>query len=405
MLGSQVVRTAGQAAYFILVARAVGAHEFGILAATLAITAIVVPFAGWGGSNLMIMRVSRDRASFALAFGTSLLTIGTSGVGLVVLTSAASVLLVASIPYELALEIAIADLVFARISETCSQAYQGFGRQGKSARLGALPFVVRLAAAGGFAASGGATASAWGGWYLAAAAVSAVIALIDVLIRLGHPVFSARSAVGQWKNGFFFAVGASSASIYNDIDKTMVAALASVRAAGVYGAASRIVSTAFTPILSVFTASYYRFFAAGAQGIEGTIALARRLAAAVLGLGVAAGAALWVAAPLAPLVLGPDFAPVESAIRWLALVPLLQAIFYLAGDVLTGAGQQGVRSAIQLGAAGLNIGLNLVLIPAYSWRGAAVATLAADSALGLALWAGVVRRARRARYVPSPVPA
>ena len=99
MLGAQVVRTVGQAAYFIIVARALGAHEFGILAATLAITAIAVPFAGWGGSNLMIMRTSRDRATFAIAFGTSLLMIAVSGGGLVVLTSVASVLLVASIPY------------------------------------------------------------------------------------------------------------------------------------------------------------------------------------------------------------------------------------------------------------------------------------------------------------------
>ena len=167
------------------------------------------------------------------------------------------------------------------------------------------------------------------------------------------------------------------------------------------GSASRLAS----PILAVFSASYYRFFAAGAQGIDGTIALARRLALPVLSLGVAAAAVLWVVAPLAPLVLGADFASAESAIRWLALVPLLQAIFYLGGDVLTGAGHQGVRSGIQLGAAALNIGLNLLLIPAYSWRGAAVATLATDAALALALWAVVVRRARRTRYVPAPLPA
>src|SRR5262249_50464940 len=190
-------------AYLILLARALGAHEFGILAAPLAITAIVVPIAGWGGSNLMIMRTTRDRATFALAFGTSLLMIGISGGGLVVLTSAASVLLVASIPYKLALEIAVADLVFARVSETCSQAYQGFGRQGTSARLGTIPFLLRLAAAGGFAWSGGATASAWGGWYLAAAAVSAAVALLHVLIRLGPPIFSLRAALAQWKDGFF----------------------------------------------------------------------------------------------------------------------------------------------------------------------------------------------------------
>jgi O-antigen/teichoic acid export membrane protein len=404
-LAGQAVRIAGQAAYFVFVARALGAREFGMLAATLAIVAIAVPFAGWGGSSLMIMQTARDRASFAAAFGTSLLMICSSGPTLAVLTSAAAVLLVGPVTVQLAVQIAVADLVFGRIAETCSQAYQGFGRVATSARLGTIPYLFRLAAAGAFAWSGGATASAWSGWYLGAAAISATVTLIHVLVRLGRPLLSVRAAARRWREGFLFALGASSASIYNDIDKTMVAAVSTIGAAGIYGAASRIVSTAFTPILSVFTASYYRFFEAGARGIDETVALARRLAAPLLALGAGAAVVLWVAAPLAPLVLGAGFASAEPAIRWLALVPLLQTVFYLAGDVLTGAGHQGLRSGIQLGAAALNIGLNLLLIPAYGWRGAAMATVATDVALGLALWAAVRRRSRRSRFLPSPVSA
>jgi len=382
-----------------------GAREFGTLAAALAIVAIAVPFAGWGAGNLMIMQTARDRASFAPAFGRSLLMIFVSGLGLVVVTSTVSILLVSTITLSLALQVAVADLVFARVVETCSQAYQGFGRLATSARLGTVPSFLRLAAAGGFAWSGGATAAAWSRWYLVATLLSATIAVAHVLIRLDRPVLSARAAARDWREGFFFAIGASSASIYNDIDKTMVAALSTATAAGVYGAASRAVGAAFTPILAVFTASYYRFFAAGARGIDGTIALAARLAAPLLGLGVVATGALWFAAPLAPRVLGADFASAEAAIRWLALVPLLQTIFYLAGDVLTGAGYQKLRSGIQVGAAALNIGLNFCLIPLYSWRGAAVATITTDAALAFALWAAVVRRSRRFRYVPAPTPA
>src|SRR5262249_14867939 len=314
-----------------------------------------------------------------------------AGPALGIITSVASVLLVGSITVELAVQIALADLVLARIAETCSAAYQGFGALGTSARLATAPSVLRLVAAGGFVWSGGTTASAWGSWYLGAAALSAGIGITHVLVRLDRPRFSTRAAARQWREGFLFAVGASSASVYNDIDKTMVAGLSTVSAAGIYAAASRGGATAFMPILSVFPASYYRFFAAGSRGIDGTLGLARRLAAPLLCLGLAAAAVLWVAAPLAPLVLGKDFASAEAALRWLAPVPLLQAIFYLAGDVLTGAGHQGLRAGIQLGAAALNIGLNLWLIPAYSWRGAAVATLATAAAPGIALWVAAVR--------------
>src|SRR5262249_225992 len=152
------------------------------------------------------------------------------------------------------------------------------------------------------------------------------------------PIVRISDTARQWKEGFFFAVGASSATIYTDIDKTMVARLSTLEAAGVYTAASRAVGMAFTPILSVFTPTYSRFFVHGEGGVRGTLKLARRLASPVLGLGLLAATGLWFAAPLAPDVLGGDFAAATSALRWLALVPLFQSIFYLAGDVLTGAG-------------------------------------------------------------------
>jgi O-antigen/teichoic acid export membrane protein len=208
-----------------------------------------------------------------------------------------------------------------------------------------------------------------------------------------------------WKEGFLFAIGASSATVYNDIDKVMVARLASLSAAGAYAAASRAVGMAFTPILALFTAAYYRFFAAGATGITGTLELARKLAPAVLSLGIAAALGLWFAAPLAPRILGPGYGDAVEALRWLSIVPLLQAVFYLAGDVLTGAGLQGLRSAAQVGAAALNISLNLWLIPAYSWRGAATATVITDTTLAVALWAIIANKARRRSGVPAPVAA
>ena len=57
-----------------------------------------------------------------------------------------------------------------------------------------------------------------------------------------------------------------------------------------------------------------------------------------------------------------------------------------AGDTLTGAGYQRYRTAAQLGAAGLNFALNLWLIPAYSWHGAAWASLATDGSLAAGNW-------------------
>ena len=59
---------------------------------------------------------------------------------------------------------------------------------------------------------------------------------------------------------------------------------------------------------------------------------------------------------------------------------------YFAADSLTGAGMQGIRTAVQVGIAILNVLLNLWLIPLYSWRGAAWSSLASDAMLAAGLW-------------------
>src|SRR5262249_8094896 len=152
------------------------------------------------------------------------------------------------------------------------------------------------------------------------------------------PVFVPSAAARQAKEGLFFAVAASSATVYADADKSIVARLGTFEAAGVYAAAARAVSMAFTPAYSVFLAAYYRFFQHGVRGLEGTVSLAKRLAPVVCALGLLGSVAVWEVAPLAPKVLGADFDGTASGLRWLAAMPLLQALSYLGGDTLSGAG-------------------------------------------------------------------
>ena len=63
---------------------------------------------------------------------------------------------------------------------------------------------------------------------------------------------------------------------------------------------------------------------------------------------------------------------------------------YFLADSLTGAGYQRMRMIVQISVAIFNVGLNLWLIPAYSWRGAAWSSLASDGALVLAMYAAVM---------------
>ena len=61
-----------------------------------------------------------------------------------------------------------------------------------------------------------------------------------------------------------------------------------------------------------------------------------------------------------------------------------------------GAGRQGFRSLVQLAIAALNIALNLWLIRAYSWKGAAAATLLCEGAMAFCFVLFLHRAARDA---------
>ena len=62
---------------------------------------------------------------------------------------------------------------------------------------------------------------------------------------------------------------------------------------------------------------------------------------------------------------------------------------------LTGAGFQGARSGIQVLVALFNVGINLWLIPTYSWRGAAWASIISDGLLSILLCLVMLYIARR----------
>jgi O-antigen/teichoic acid export membrane protein len=103
-------------------------------------------------------------------------------------------------------------------------------------------------------------------------------------------------------------------------------------------------------------------------------------------------------APLVPHILGHQYADITSALRWLALLPVLKTLHYFTADALTGAGHQRLRTFIQIGVAVFNVLINLWLIPAYGWRGAAWSSIASDGLLALSLLITITRLNRTVRF-------
>jgi len=387
-----------QAAYFIIIARSLGVKQYGAFIGATALIGVLVPFVGLGSGLVLVKNVARDKTHFAEYWGNGLLITLFSGLGLFALAALlCSVLL--PIPVLAVVYIGLSDLIFCRMVDLAAYAFQAFETLSKTARLNVLLSLTRLFGIAGLAlAVGHPTVVAWAAAYLAGSMLTALIGVTWATLSLGKPRLAlARLGRSEIVEGFYFSVGNSATTIYNDIDKTMLARLSTLEATGIYGAAYRLIDIAFIPVMALLNAAYAGFFREGKHGIQATMYYGRRLLKRVVPYPLFAFVALFIGAPVVPWVLGLQYAQVTEALRWLAVLPLLRTFQYFIADSLTGAGYQGLRTLVQVGVAVFNILINLWIIPAYGWRGAAWSSMASDGLLALALWLATNRLARRHR--------
>lgn len=273
------VRIVVQAGYFVLIARALGPHEYGAFVGAAALIGIVVPFSGVGAGNLLVKNVSRDKSLFSVCWGNALFLIVVSGlllVGGVVLAS--HWLLPAAIPTLLIVFICLSEAIGQRITDVAAQCFQAVERLGYTANFSLLPYLLRMISAGiVFFFWHRASAMTWGWFYLGSTALSCVIALVVTNWKLGSPRLELSRIPPELKEGFYFGAGLSAQTIYNDIDKTMLAKLSTLDATGIYAAAYRVIDVAFTPVQSVRYAAYSNFFRHGASGIAASYAYSKQL--------------------------------------------------------------------------------------------------------------------------------
>lgn len=391
MIIGQGVRLVVQFAYFVLIARLLHKDGYGAFSGAVALVAVLAPFAGWGSGNLLVKNVARDPASFPVYWGRAItVTVLSAGLLSLLALALAWVVLPASVPASIVLWIAISDLLFTRLSEAAALAFQAVHRLFKTALLSVLFSAAKLAGVLVLAqVHSGDALETWALLYLAGSATVAIIGGIWVSLELGMPRWDLGSWRREFGEGFYFASSLSAQRIYMDSDKALLPRLASLEAAGIYTAASRIVEVAFVPVYSLLAAAYARFFTSGQQGVRGTLALSRRLLPVAFAYAAAAGIALYAVAPLVPWLLGAEFAESVAAVRWLAAVPLLMTLHRFAADSLTGADRQATRTHIEFGAAALNVGLNLAIVPFFSWRGTAAVTIVTEVILVVALGAAL----------------
>jgi len=399
MSGGQGLRFLIQAVFFTVIARSLGVGNYGSFVGVVALVGILYPFGALGSGNLLIKSVALDKKIFPTAWGGAIVTTAFSGAILITIVLLISrFVLPPVIPMRLIVLVAVADILGLSLITVAGQAFQAFEQLQWTASINVFLNASRLVGAVILVViHHHPTALQWGYVYLGCSTLAAIAASTLVFVKLGPPRLVFRRTLADFREGAYFSISLSAQTIYNDIDKTMLARLGTLDATGIYGAGYRLIDVSFAPVQALLYAAYTNFFRHGSAGIYSSYSYARPLLLRAMGYAVLIGIGILLFAGVVPYVLGSEYARTTEVLRWLSPLPVLKSIHYFLSDTLTGAGHQGLRSAIQTGVAIFNVLINFWLIPSYSWRGAAWSSIASDALLALSVGTAVFILSRRSQ--------
>lgn len=397
---SEVLQLISSTLVVLMVARLLDETSYGVIGGVAALAAIALNLSNLG-SHILLLRRGAQGEDLREAWSRAI----TVGVGLPGLLA---VLLLVSKPFfqpEVDFEVyalfIIAGMPLFWLSELAVYLPVGLGHM-KQAAIGRLIVTVcRLGAIGWFALAGTQDLTTWAWANMVSFALSAILGIAYVWFTYGiRPRFN-RRAHEDLGPGLPFSVNGVTENINDQADRTLLLRFGHVDDNGFYSFGGRAIQFAYMPLRMLLRAHDSELFAAGKTGVTKAFGVAARLAPTAILLGFGSGAVFWVLAPLVPAILGSNWSDeVVTVIRWLAFLPGVRAVQYVAGNTLSAADKQWWRFGATGAAAALNLGLNLWLLPNGSWRTAAITTYVSEMVLMLSLAALVFYWIRREAKEP-----
>jgi O-antigen/teichoic acid export membrane protein len=400
MMGSQFSIALLQAVQFLLLARALGSHEFGIVASVVAITSALLPFSGLGLGNVAIMHIARGQAGADRSLGNGLaVTTVTAVVGVGLALLIGKFFLDEPGIWLLVLLFSVSEILLTKYIDIAAHVFLAREEHGVAACFLNLQMLVRVVCAAalwwGWTQP---TALAWAQLHLGAGVLTTGLVLYVSVRMLGRPRTDYTSVKSDIQKGVFFSIGISARNVQTDVDKIVVARMESAGTAGAYTAAFRLAYMACTPVVAILLALRARLFRKGHHGgIAGTLGALRGLIPIAGAYCMLLAVGIYLAAPAVPWLLGPTYQLSSEILQWLCFLPFLLSGQSVCSEALSGANAQRRLSFLHALTAALALLLNLILVPLYGWRGAVMAAYGAQGFLvvGLLLTIMLMRRAER----------
>ncbi|MGY6501043.1 MAG: lipopolysaccharide biosynthesis protein [Acidimicrobiales bacterium] len=398
-LAVELTTLVGTIVSFTLLGRTLGAAGYGGYAALYAIIGPLVTLAASGVVLAVLQHIVRDhepieetaRSCLSITLGLGiLLTFVGAGLALLIVDTL-SVVAIGSI--------LLTEFVASAIVQVAASTVQaGTGFTG-AAKIRLVLLVSKIAVLFALFVTDTLTVASFGVGMLAVASTLAVWSLWRVGRLYGFRFVPGRVKMHHLKTNALYSVAISGASLNSEGDKLVLAANRYVVDTGLYAAAYRVVSFGLIPVGSLVQVTHRRFLQHD-EGVKGQhLARSLRFASVAGVYGIVFGIALFVAAPLLPLLMGDEFEGSVVMVRWLAPIVALRAVGIFALNGLMGLNRVALRTVIIVANAVVSLGLYIVLIPPLGWEGAAIGTLISESLVVVTTWWALVVCQRRADRV------
>ena len=378
---------------FAMLGDGLGTVRYGQYIAIYSVTSIIGALAASGTSLALLHHAVREQEnlehvvrsclSIALIAGLVL-----GGIGLPITLSIVDELPVFSVACFIA-----ADLIAAPLALLGAMSIQAQSGYGVSARVRVLPLLARISVLVVLYVTNNLTVAVLGPCLLV---VSTLVGL-TILIWAGRKtrIHVAPGPIERrhFKSAVLYSLGISGLSLQNDGDKTVLPKFHDVDA-GLYAAAYRIVQFGLVPISSLLSSSLTTFMDHDEQAEGQHVRRTFRFTLVAAAYSVVFGIFMLLIAPFITRYFG-KYKEATPIIRGLAPFILARSIVMFAINGLLGLGRTGARTAVLVGGGILSLGLYLLLIPKYSWKGAIAGTMISEVTVGAVAWILLIHYQRK----------
>ena len=319
LLAWLLIRAASQALLIVLMAKALGASNYGQYIGIIAVASFLTPFAGLGLSNIVLRNSSKDPKNSGYYFTEAFrVWVASSGICVVAAWIIAEALLPEPLPWLAAFIVIAVEVISSSFSELYARHVQAknkisiFGLVNSGLPLVRLIFIGPIilfydqfdvvSALLAHAASG--IAFTWFLWRF--------IPRKELKSEPTQPITA--------NSGIPFSLAIFSARMQNEFNKPVLAHIG-FDLAGNYSIAQRINEMASIPLSALQEVLWPKLYSHENP-------LSRLIASGAFMLIIAGmtSGALWLIAPAIPLFLGPDFSATTEVMRGLAWLPILQVL-------------------------------------------------------------------------------